>query len=363
MNRIPHSRLADLENSDFHTLKATPETVHWGYFDNSMKPALTINSGDLVYVETVTHHAGDAPDLMMDEGIKEIYDAIPEEERKPGPHLLTGPIGVKGAKPGDVLEVQILSLEPRLPYGSNLAAPWGFLADDFNNEERATIYKLDAEQNWLTAQFAYPYPSEYVAGKVYPPEEVERVEALKNMQIPARLHVGTIGVAPPWNGKVDTTPPDIHGGNIDNWQIGEGATMYYPVHADGALLSLGDAHLAQGNGEISGTAVEASLNCLIKVTLRKELSLSLPVLETDEAWMIHAFHEDLEEAIRIGAHETIKFLQTYYGVSKEDAYSFLSTATDIQVTQIVNQNKGIHITIPKKFILPNTDYNVHPDSK
>lgn len=137
--------------------------------------------------------------------------------------------------------------------------------------------------------------------------------------------------------------------------------MYYPVHTEGALLSLGDSHLAQGNGELSGTAIETSLNCLIKITLRKDLSLSLPVLETEDAWMIHAFHEDLDEAVRIGSHEALKFLKTYYGISNEDGYSLISAAADIHITQVVNQNKGIHISIPKKVIMPNTDFNAKPD--
>ncbi|RNF40302.1 acetamidase/formamidase family protein [Planococcus salinus] len=353
--KVKTSLLSATSNSNYHTLSATPDTVHWGFFDKNLKPALTIDSGDLVYVETVTHHAGDAPDVLMDDGIEAIYQAIPEDDRKPGPHLLTGPIEVRGAKPGDVLEVQILSLEPRLPYGSNLAAPWGYLADDFNNEERVTIYKLDTARQWLTAEFAYDYPGDYnINGRILQPEEVERVKALQNVQVPARLHVGTIGVAPAENGPIDTTPPDTHGGNVDNWQIGAGATMFYPVHTDGALLSLGDSHLAQGNGELSGTGVEASLNCLIRVVLRKDLSLSLPVLETEDAWMIHAFDPELDEAVRIGSHETLKFLETMFGMSREDSYSYLSTTADIHITQVVNQNKGIHITLPKKSFLPKT---------
>lgn len=350
--KIKPSHLSSFENPSYHKLKASPETVHWGFFDKNLTPKLSVKSGDLVYVETITHHAGDAPDILMDAEIQEIYDAIPEEKRKPGPHLLTGPISVEGAEPGDVLEVQILSLEPRIPYGSNLAAPWGYLADEFHDEERVTIYKLDPSRQWLTAEFSYDYPGKYdVNGRILQPGEIERKKALSDIQIPARLHVGTIGVAPAGEGPIDTTPPDIHGGNVDNWQIGSGTTMYYPVHAPGALLSLGDSHLAQGNGELSGTGIEASLNCLIRVVLRKDLSLSLPVLETKEEWIIHAFHPDLEEAVRIGSLETLKFLESYCGMSKDDAYSFLSVSADLQITQVVNQNKGIHIAIPKESFL------------
>ncbi|KKK36903.1 formamidase [Mesobacillus campisalis] len=342
------SPLSDIKNARFHTLRATPETVHWGYFDKKLNPALEVDSGDVVYVETVTHHAGDAPDLMMDDGIKEIYDSIPEENRKPGPHLMTGPIHVAGAEPGDILEVQILDLEPRLRYGANVGAAWGYLFEEFDENERVRIYEIDDANEWVTAKFSYHYPGKYeIPGGMVHPEDTERTEALPGIQIPARIHVGTIGVAPAEEGPIDTTPPDIHGGNIDNWQIAKGTTMYYPVQTEGSLLSLGDAHLAQGNSELTGTAVEASVNCLIRVTVRKDLSYRLPILETEEHWMIHAFHKDLEEAVRTGSLESISFLQEIGGLKKHDAYSFLSVGADFMITQVVNGNKGIHVKIPK----------------
>src|SRR5690348_741129 len=108
-----------------HDLAATPANVHWGYFDNALAPALMIDPGDVVRIETITHQAGDAPDLMMDDAIRTIFTEV--TDRGPGPHLLTGPIFVRDAQPGDTLEVTILSLEPRLPYGANLAAHWGHL--------------------------------------------------------------------------------------------------------------------------------------------------------------------------------------------------------------------------------------------
>ncbi|MCE7790944.1 acetamidase/formamidase family protein [Salipaludibacillus sp. CUR1] len=350
------SSLADqIKDARIHTLEATPDTVHWGYFDNSLEPALTVNSGDFVYVETVTHHAGDAPDLLMDEGIKKIYEEIPEETRKPGPHLMTGPIKVEGAEPGDMLEVQILDLEPRLPYGSNLSAPWGFLFDEekYNGNEQVTIYEIDEKGKWLTPKFAYTYPGPYyVNGKILEPEETDRKQTLPNMQIPARLHIGTIAVAPAESGPVSTIPPSYFGGNIDNWRIGADTTMYYPVQNKGALLSLGDSHLAQGDSELNGTGVEASLNCLIRVKVRKDFSFSLPLLETNNHWMVHAFNPDLNEAAKIGSLSTIGFLQDFYNLSASDAYSFLAVAADFHITQVVNENKGIHVSIPKDAFRP-----------
>ncbi|UTR12823.1 acetamidase/formamidase family protein [Evansella sp. LMS18] len=344
-----------IKEAKVHSLEANSETVHWGYFDKTLKPAIKVKSGDFVHVETVTHHAGDAPDLMMDDGIREIYDNIPEETRKPGPHLLTGPIYVEDAEPGDMLEVQILDLEPRIPYGSNLSAPWGFLFDEkeFNEKERVTLYKIDDKGQWLTPQFAYNYPGAYdVNGRILQPEEVARMETLKGTQLPARLHIGTMAVAPAEEGKISTVPPSYYGGNIDNWRIGADTTMYYPVQNKGALLSLGDSHLTQGDGELNGTGVEASLNCLLRVKVRKDFHFPLPILETNKEWMIHAFHEDLDEAAKIASFKSIKFLQDFYNLNKDEAYSFLAVGADFSITQVVNTNKGIHISIPKQAFLP-----------
>lgn len=339
-----------------HLLQATSKTVHWGYFDHSIPPVLSVKSGDFVYVETVTHHAGDAPDLMMDEGIKEIYDGIPESSREPGPHILTGPIFVEDARPGDMLEVQILRLEPRIPFGSNLLSSWGYLYNVLERQERVIIYELDSEGQWLTAKFAYEYPVKYdVPGRIITPGTVERVEALGKIQVPVRLHIGTMGVAPAEPGRKSTVPPGNHGGNLDNWRIGTGATMYYPVQVEGALLSLGDAHFAQGDSELSGTAVEASVNCLIKVSVRKDFSFDSPILETPTSWITHAFDPDLNAAMRAASLEMLRFLQQYYHLSKEDAYSLISVAADFSITQVVDERLGIHVSIPKTVRIPATD--------
>jgi acetamidase/formamidase len=336
-----------------HTLKATSKTVHWGYFDHSISPVLSINSGDMVMVETVTHHAGDAPDLLMDEGTAEIYNNIPAETRIPGPHVLTGPIHVKDAMPGDMLEVQILQLTPRLPYGSNLGANWGYLYKEFEETERVTIYEIDSQGQWVTAKFAYDYPGKYdTSGRIIPPDSVERVPALRGMQIPVRLHIGTMGVAPDAPGRFSTVPPGKHGGNIDNWRVGAGSTMYYPILVEGALLSLGDCHFAQGDSELSGTGIEASMNCLIKISIRKDFSFPSPILETPTAWITHAFDPDLNAAMRAASLEMLQFLQQFYGLSKHDAYSLISVAADFSVTQVVDERQGVHVSIPKMARLP-----------
>lgn len=332
----------------FHVLPANIETVHWGFFDSDLRPAILVNSGDFIQVETITHHAGDAPDLLMDPAIMDIYQQTPEETRSPGPHILTGPIYVEDAKPGDMLEVEILRLEPRIPFGSNLTASWGYLYKEFEESERVTIYEIDNQGTWLSAKFSYDYPGKYlIPGRIIGPGSIERTPALKGIQIPARLHIGTMGVAPASKGRLSTVPPGKHGGNIDNWRITAGTTMYYPVLVEGALLSLGDSHLAQGDSELSGTAIEASLNCLIRLTVRKDMNFSSPLLETATSWVTHGFDSDLNVATRLASLEMLKFLTDVKHLSKNDAYSLMSVATDYSITQVVDEQQGVHVSIPK----------------
>lgn len=334
-----------------HDLAATPDTVHWGYFDNAMRPAVTIEPGDLVRVEAITHHAGDAPDLLMDDPIRAIYDQV--VDRRPGPHLLTGPIAVSGARPGDTLEVRILTLEPRLPYGSNLAGHWGHLYPDFG-KERVTVYEFDRASQLARASFAYDWTTTPLAdrpGTIVPPGSTPREPALAGVAVPLRPHFGTMGVAPAAAGRHHSVPPGDHGGNIDNWRIGSGATMHYPVLVDGALLSIGDPHVSQGDGEVSGTALESSLTGLIQVSVRRDLALTYPVLETSEAWTVHGFGDDLDEAMRQASLRMIELLGTKFGLSRDDAYSLMSVACDFTVTQVVDQRQGVHARKEKRLFV------------
>ena len=160
-------------------------------------------------------------------------------------------------------------------------------------------------------------------------------------------HLGTAGVAPDVPGRVSTIPPGKHGGNIDNWRIGAGSTMYYPVAVDGGLFSVGDPHISQGDGEISGTAIEASLNVLFQIILRKDFSFPSPLLETPECWIVHGFDEDLDKAMRCAALDMLQLLIEHQRLSKQDAYSLMSVAADFAVTQVVDGRKGIHVRIAR----------------
>jgi acetamidase/formamidase len=331
-----------------HQLKASSQTVHWGYFDAAKAPVLKIKSGDLVQAEAITHHAGDAPELMMDDGVKEIFANTPESDRFPGVHIMTGPIYVEGARPGDMLEVRYLRMTPRDNYGSNLAANWGYLYKEFGEKERVTIYSLDPNAGHAEALYAYDFPGKYlVPGTITHCPVCDRQPALKGVRVPARPHLGTAGVAMDVAGRVSTIPPGAHGGNIDNWRIGAGATMYYPVQVEGGLFSIGDPHVSQGDGELSGTAIEASLNVLMQIVLRRDFSFPGPLLETPKYWIVHGFDEDLNVATRNASMDMLGLLNEHMGLSRNDAYSLMSVASDYAITQVVDGRQGAHVRIPR----------------
>src|SRR6187455_244580 len=230
-----------------HHLPAHPDSCYWGYIDRSQRPVLTVEPGDTVDVQAITHHAGDAPDLLMDDGVRAVWDAIPERDRGPGVHVLTGPIDVRGAEPGDTLVVRILTMRPRLPHGSNCAANWGLLYSRFN-KERITIYELDATEDGSFAAvarpaFGYDFKTRAlydVPGVVTPPDPASRQPFSRPVAVPVRPHFGVMGVAPETSGRLSSIPPGRFGGNVDNWRIGPGATVAYPVFVPGANLYVGD---------------------------------------------------------------------------------------------------------------------------
>lgn len=342
-----------VEPKALHQLKATPENVHWGYFDPAIAPALRVQSGDLIQAEAVTHHAGDAPSLMMDEGIWRLFKEIPPQTRNPGVHIMTGPIWVEGAKPGDMLEVRYLSMTPRNNYGANLAANWGYLYKEFDEKERVTIYELDPNSQQASALYAYDVKEKYLQpGRVFECPECDREQTLQGVRIPVRPHLGTAGVAPDIHGRVSTIPPGLHGGNIDNWRIGAGATMYYPVQVDGGLFSIGDPHVSQGDGEISGTAIESSLNVCMQIILRKDFHFPSPLLETPEYWIVHGFDKDLNQAARNASLHMLQLLHEHQGLSRNDAYSLMSVAGDLGITQVVDDVQGAHLRIPRGVFPP-----------
>ena len=341
-----------------HVLKATPETVFWGYIDRDQPPCLRVADGDIIEVEAVTHHAGDAPDLLMDEGIREIWSAIGEPERGPGVHILTGPIAVEGAEPGDTIAVRIISMSPRTPYGSNVAANWGLFYDKYQ-KERVTIYELDSgDDNEHFPATAHPiFGFDFAARPVYdlpgvisPPEPNNRRPFSKCVRVPVRPHFGVMGVAPADAGRLSSIPPGVFGGNVDNWRVGPGAIMTYPVNVYGANLFIGDPHYAQGDGEICGTAIEASLNAVIQVKVLKGICATAPLLETKDQWFTHGFGNELGDAMRMAADQMLWLMRTHMGLSADDAYSLASVAIDLGITQVVDGTLGCHAAISRHLL-------------
>src|SRR5712672_3284454 len=407
-----------------YVVPATAETVHWGYFSRSLKPVLAVDSGDFVTIETLTHHAYDDHARMIagDPGAESVFlwtkDAKNVDRRGAGPmnasihgrgagegfgvHICTGPVFVRDAEPGDVLEVRILDVKPRSccnpafagrAFGSNAAAWWGFQYNDLLTEpkprEVITIYELDATggRNWARAVYNYRWvPQTDPFGVVHPiidypgvPVNHALVEEnhgiLKGVRIPVRPHFGVIAVVPSEAEFVDSIPPGYFGGNIDDWRIGKGAVMYFPVAVEGALFSVGDPHAAQGDSELCGTAIELSLTGVFQFVLhrRAELAgsplegLDHPMLETEDEWIFYGFsfpnylrdigptaQQDvarlatLDAAMLDAFRKLRRFLMQVHGLTEDDAIALMSVATDFGVTQVVDGNLGVHAILKKR---------------
>ena len=310
----------------------------------------------MLTIEAVTHHAGDAPDLLMDAGIEEIWAAIPERDRGPGVHIMTGPIDVRGSKPGDTLRVEILSMRPRVPYGSNCAAHWGLLYKQFG-KERITIYALDDATGGGFCSTARPlFGFDFramalyeVPGVVTPPDPSVREPFCREVHVPVRPHLGVIGVAPP-DGRVSSIPPGVFGGNVDDWRFGPGATIHYPVFHEGAGFYVGDPHFAQGDGEICGTAIEASLDVTLRLSIADDVSANAPLLLTDTHWFTHGFGDDLDAAMAMAADQALRLLVDRGGFTMDEAHSLASVAVDFGVTQVVDGTLGCHAAIARELL-------------
>lgn len=309
-----------------HHLPASVETVHWGYFDAEEKPKRRIASGDTIVMETVSGPPETTP--AADSGFY-IPPELPEIQAKvprklPG-HICTGPVYVEGAKAGQVLQVDILDIEPRQDWGYNFVRPLsGALPNDFEHTRMVHI------------------PMDLKKG-------VGRLSW--GAEIPLRPFFGVMAVAPPasW-GMISTLPPRRNGGNLDNKELVKGTTLFLPIFNDGALFSVGDGHGAQGDGEVCVTAIETALKGTFRLTVRPDMTLALPRAETPTHVMTMAFDPSLDAAARDALRDMIKLIGERKGLSREDAYMLCSLAADLRVTQNVNGNNGIHVMLEKKYV-------------
>ena len=306
-----------------HVLEGGPTTVAWGHYWSEAPPVLRVRSGDIVEMSTLLtsspsrlERAGVPPE-QVEPALRAVYDQV--EDRGPGGHILTGPVFVEGAEPGDVLEVRILDVQLPIAYGYNGCS--GFVPDECNDVGSRLVW-MDREA--MTAEF------------------------LPGVTVPLVPFFGSMGVAPPpEHGRWSSTPPWIHGGNLDNKELSAGTTLYLPVHVQGALFEAGDGHAAQGDGEVDQTGIETSLRGRFQLIVRKDMSLDWPRGETATHHIAMGTDEDLAEATSIAIREAITLLGDEFGIERGPAYQLLSVACDLRITQLVDQRVGVHVMIPK----------------
>jgi len=308
-----------------HHLKADARTCHWGFFDATRRPVLTVKSGDTVTIDTVTGPPAHVPKsgFYVPPELAEIHERA--ERTLPG-HILTGPVAVEGARPGQVLEVRIHDVKLRQDWGYNVIRPLaGTLQDDFH-ETRLLHIPLDA----ATGLAQLPW------GKT----------------LTLRPFFGVMGVAPPpaW-GRITSIVPRAHGGNLDNKELIPGATLFLPVFVEGGLFSCGDGHGAQGDGEVCVTAIETALEGTFELILRPDLSLAYPRAETPTHFITMGMDPDLDQCVVVALRDMIKLICERSNLSREDAYTLCSLAADLRVTQTVNGSKGVHVMLDKAHVV------------
>jgi acetamidase/formamidase len=311
--------------SQHHVLRASPETCHWGFFDAGLKPVLNVASGDTVTVDAVSG----GPDVLPQDGR---FDVLPDHiaihrglEQRLGAHILTGPIAVEGAEPGDTLAIEILTIDPRQNWGYTRIRPLsGTLPEDFP-VRRIWHTGIDRQRGVATV----PWGAEIELAPFF----------------------GVMGVAPPpAYGAVTSVVPREFGGNMDLKELVAGTTLHLPVWTPGALFSAGDGHGVQGDGEVCVTALETALTGTFRLTLRKDMKIDLPRAETPTHLITMGFDEDLDDAAKTALRQMIILIGERMGLGREDAYMFCSLAVDMRVTQLVDGNKGIHAMLPKRYI-------------
>jgi len=309
-------------------LSPSVTTVAWGYYWSETPPVLHIHSGDHVKIHTLltsTPERLEAAGLSANQVEKELRDVQSVKDRGPGGHVLTGPIYIEEAEPGDVLEIKINSIELPIAYGYNAIGQNGFLSDEIF-DRKMKIIQLDREK--MTAHFA------------------------DGIEIPLHPFFGSMGVAPPKEaGRWNSAPPWIHGGNLDNKDLVAGTSLFLPVHVKGALFEIGDGHAAQGNGEVDITAIETSLKGNLQFLVHKGKKINWPRAETATHIIAMGCDRDLNAATHIAVREMIHYLMEEKRLSQADAYMLCSVAADVNITQLVDGNVGVHVLLPKNIFV------------
>ena len=322
---------AETRTPETHRLEATPATVAYGYYWSQAAPVVRIASSDIIDVDTLLTNipaglekAG-VPEARIQSSLKSIVAEVTGERRGPGGHILTGPVYVEGAEPGDVLEVKILAIDLAIDYGYNGCS--GVLPE--NCDPGAPVRIIPLDRSAMRAEFA------------------------PGIMVPLHPFFGSMGVAPPPEaGRVSSNPPGRHAGNLDNRELIVGSTLYIPVFARGALFEVGDGHVAQGDGEVDQTAIETSLRGRLQLTVRKDMKLTWPRAETPTDYISMATDPELLIATKTAIQEMVDFIVAQKHLSRHEAYQLVSIAGNVAVTQLVDKpNVGVHVRLPKSIFV------------
>jgi len=322
--------------------------VLWGYLAANLTPALTIKSGQIVQIEALSHQGltthQDPAEFFSTYGIA-AEDVLPDAlavfshvKRPKGAavHILTGPIYVDGAEPGDILEVRVLDIKFRVPYGVNNTGPGKGVLPNLLKAQSVRLIRVDLERR--VALFS------------------------DDIEIPLNPFMGIMAVSPPRSlGMVSSTPPGAWGGNMDLKFLGPGATLYLPVFNPGAQFFTGDGHAVQGDGEVDGGAIEISLAPTLQFFVHKGKSIKLPRVETATHYLTTGLSVDLNEATKIALEEAVGFLQSEKGLSAADAYALSSLAVDLGIGEAVDVVNLVYAKIPKDIVRTNPPYWFTPE--
>lgn len=317
-----------------HVVRSVPENMVWGYFGADVPPVYRVKDRDTVEIHTVSTAGISKNDpeaffkennLPIDQHAQEIIDILKNVQPEPSGirgHMLTGPIYIEGAEPGDTLEIRILDLPLRSNYGVNSVWPGGGGIPDAVTSRENFVYRYDKKKN--TATFT------------------------EGLEIPLKPFMGVMALSPPPEmGRVSSIPPDFFGGNLDIKHLIKGTTLYLPVSVPGGLFTTGDCHSAQGNGEVSGVAIEASLSLVAKFIVHKGKTIKQPRAETPTHFIAIGLDPDLDKAMQNALTETINFIKNEMGFTFNEALSIASTGVDFEVSQVVDRTLGVHAMIPK----------------
>ena len=340
-----------------------PETVSWGWFPLDKQPVLTIASGDTVRIDTLSHAGATQDDhpavslgefgIAADEILQDVIDFWASRDDRPrdgrSGHIITGPIAIQGAEPGDMLEVQVLELTTRAPYGINNTSATGGVFDPSYPGSRAG----DPERG--IARTRHLIRTGWANDR-------EVAFFTDDIQVPLAPFMGIMAVAPdPMVGQPGVTvpgvqasrPPGAFGGNLDVKDLTVGSTLYLPVFHPGALFYVGDPHSAQGDGEVSGTAIEQSLSGRFRFVLHKERPLSMPRAETASHYLLMGIDLDLDRALQQAVDQVVAFLVAEKNLTPTQAVSLASIAVDFHIAEAVDLTQVVTGKIRKSLFLDN----------